>query len=136
MVLPFGQLNFHYLRTAKPPISLYLKDSAWAMAHRPLVATFSAYSSTDPSEKPNLFCTTEVSSRIRRPFSPKTFWVLVARMMISVRVGAKRTYTTDKLDYKSFITIPRIICQKHSLPQRPSNHPRPIRESKRHSIQP
>lgn len=32
-----------YLRTASPPISLYLRDSHWAIAQRPLVATFSAY---------------------------------------------------------------------------------------------
>lgn len=32
-----------YLRTASPPISLYLRDSHWAIAHKPLVATFSAY---------------------------------------------------------------------------------------------
>ncbi len=34
--------NINYLRTAKPPSNLYFRDSAWATAHRPLVATFSA----------------------------------------------------------------------------------------------
>lgn len=49
--------------------------------------------STVPSGKLNLFWTTAVSSLMRRPFSPSTFWVRVARMMISVRVGVTRTST-------------------------------------------
>lgn len=49
--------------------------------------------STVPSGKLNLFCTTEVSSLILLPFSPRTFCVLVARIMISVRVGVTRTST-------------------------------------------
>ena len=49
--------------------------------------------STVPSGKPNLFCTTEVSSRILLPFSPNTFCVRVARIMISVLVGVTRTST-------------------------------------------
>ena len=61
-----------HLRTAKPPRSLYRRDSACAMAERPRLATFSAYSSTDPSGNLNRFWTTEVSSRIRRPLTPKT----------------------------------------------------------------
>ena len=86
------------------------------MAQRPLVCTFSAYSSTVPSGKLNLvhetdqifsliqsyemapylhayhlFWTTLVSSLILLPFSPSTFWVLVAMMMISVLVGVTRT---------------------------------------------
>lgn len=32
-----------YLLTASPPMSLYLRDSHWAIAHRPRVTTFSAY---------------------------------------------------------------------------------------------
>lgn len=32
-----------------------------------------SFTSTLPSGKPNLFCTTAVSSRMRRPFSPRTF---------------------------------------------------------------
>ena len=39
------------------------------------------------------FWTTDVSSRMRRPFSPSTLWVRVARMMISVRMGVTRTST-------------------------------------------
>lgn len=31
------------------------------------------FTSTLPSGNPNLFCTTAVSSRMRRPFSPRTF---------------------------------------------------------------
>merc|ERR1719440_2319541 len=54
-----------------------------------------AYSSTDPGGKLNLFCTTAVSSRMRRPFSPSTFWVRVARMMISWRAGVWRTSTPE-----------------------------------------
>uniref|UniRef100_A0A0E9VEI5 Uncharacterized protein n=1 Tax=Anguilla anguilla TaxID=7936 RepID=A0A0E9VEI5_ANGAN len=65
------------------------------MAHSPSVATFSAYSSTLPSRNPNLFWTTAVSSRMRRPFSPRTFCVLVARMMISVLVGVTLTSTPE-----------------------------------------
>ena len=61
------------------------------MAHSPLVWTFSAYSSTVPSGKLNLFWTTLVSSLILRPFSPSTFCVRVAIMMISVLVGVTRT---------------------------------------------
>ena len=57
------------------------------------MATFSAYSSTEPSEKLNRFCTTLVSSRMRRPLSPSTSWVRVALMMISVRIGVTRTST-------------------------------------------
>merc|ERR1719219_1526269 len=72
------------------------RDSAWAMAHRPRVATFSAYNSTVPSGKLNLFWTTLVSSRILLPFSPSTFCVRVAMMMISVRVGVTRTYHNIK----------------------------------------
>ena len=49
--------------------------------------------STVFSGKLKRFCTTDVSSRMRRPFSPRTFWVLVARMMISVLVGVTRTST-------------------------------------------
>ena len=67
----------------------------WAMAHRPLVATFSAYSSTLPSGKLNLFWTTAVSSLILFPFSPRTFCVLVAMMMISVLPGVVRTSTPE-----------------------------------------
>lgn len=76
-------------------MSLYLKDSACAMAQRPRVATFSAYSSTACSGILNLFRTTEVSSRILRPFSPNTLWVLVAMMMMSDRVGVTRTSTPE-----------------------------------------
>ena len=39
----------------------------------------------------HLFWTTLVSSLILLPFSPSTFWVLVAMMMISVLVGVTRT---------------------------------------------
>ena len=53
----------------------------------------SAYSSTLPSGKRKRFCTSEVSSRMRRPFSPSTIWVRVARMMISVRIWVTRTST-------------------------------------------
>lgn len=88
-------IKWNYLRTASPPINLYLKDSAWAIAHNPLVATFSAYNSTECSRKLNRFWTTDVNSRILRPFSPNTFWVLVAIMMISVRVGVTRTSTPE-----------------------------------------
>jgi hypothetical protein len=42
-----------------------------------------------------LFWTTAVNSRMRRPFSPKTFCVLVAMMMISVLVGVTRTSTPE-----------------------------------------
>ena len=59
-----------YLLTARPPSSLYRRDSACAMAHRPRLLTFSAYSSTLPSGNLNLFCTTDVSSLILRPFTP------------------------------------------------------------------
>ena len=58
------------LRTARPPSSLYLSDSAWAIAHSPLFSTLSAYSSTLPWENSNRFWTTDVSSRILRPCSP------------------------------------------------------------------
>lgn len=37
---------------------------------------FCSPTSTLPSGNPNLFWTTAVSSRMRRPFSPRTFWVL------------------------------------------------------------
>merc|ERR1712096_427965 len=43
----------------------------------------------------SLFWTTAVSSRMRRPFSPRTFWVRVARMMISWRAGVWRTSTPE-----------------------------------------
>ncbi|PRD20763.1 UNVERIFIED_CONTAM: hypothetical protein NCL1_53689 [Trichonephila clavipes] len=46
-----------------------------------------------PSGKLNLFCTTDVNSRILRPFSPRTCCVRVARIMISVRVGVTLTST-------------------------------------------
>jgi hypothetical protein len=69
-----------------------LEALTWAMAHSPRVWTFSAYSSTVPSGKLNLFWTTLVSSRILRPFSPSTFCVRVAMMMISVLVGVTRTW--------------------------------------------
>ncbi len=59
-----------HLLTARPPSSLYRRDSACAMAHRPRLLTFSAYSSTLPSGNLKRFCTTEVSSRILRPFTP------------------------------------------------------------------
>ncbi len=84
---------YNYLRTGRPPNNLYLSDSAWATAHKPLVATFSAYNSTESSSKLKRFWTTEVNSRMRLPFSPKTCWVFVAKMMISVRVGVTLTST-------------------------------------------
>ena len=68
------------------------------MAQRPLVCTFSAYSSTVPSGKLNLFWTTLVSSLILRPFSPSTFCVRVAMMMISVLVGVTRTWAGQVKD--------------------------------------
>jgi len=43
-----------------------------------------------PSAKPKRFCSAEVSSRIRWPFSPSPSRVRVARMMISVRMGRLR----------------------------------------------
>ena len=45
-----------YLRTASPPISLYLSDSHCAMAHRPLVATFSAYNYKKSRTYDQKFC--------------------------------------------------------------------------------
>merc|ERR1719305_2063807 len=45
--------------------------------------------------KLNLFWTTLVSSLILLPFSPRTFWVLVAMMMISVLVGVTLTSTPE-----------------------------------------
>ena len=66
-----------------------------ATAHRPRFATFSAYSSTEFSAKFHRFCTTAVSSRMRRPFSPSTFCVRVARMITSVRIGVTRTSTPE-----------------------------------------
>lgn len=45
-----------YLRTASPPISLYLRDSHCAMAHRPLVATFSAYNYKKSRTYDQKFC--------------------------------------------------------------------------------
>jgi hypothetical protein len=61
----------------------------------PRLFTFSAYSSTEPSGNWKRFWTTEVSSRMRRPFSPSTLWVRVARMMTSVRAGVTRTSTPE-----------------------------------------
>ena len=51
------------------------------------------YTSTVPSWKLNRFWTTDVSSLILLPFSPSTFCVLVAKMIISVRMGVTRTST-------------------------------------------
>lgn len=63
-------MNEVNLRTARPPRSLQRNDSACAMAHKPLLLTLSAQSSTLFSGNLNLFCTTEVSSLILLPFSP------------------------------------------------------------------
>ena len=60
-----------HLRTARPPNSLYRRDSACAMADKPRFATFSAYSSTEPSGNLKRFWTTEVNSLILRPLVPK-----------------------------------------------------------------
>merc|ERR1719453_1634988 len=62
-------------------------DSHCAMAQRPRLFTRSAYSSTEPSGNLKRFCTREVSSRMRRPFSPSTSRARVARMIISVLSG-------------------------------------------------
>ena len=71
----------------------------------------------------HLFWTTLVSSLILLPFSPSTFWVLVAMMMISVLVGVTRTCKEEM-----------IMFQKRGMdsnraresPQLQSNHPRPV----------
>jgi hypothetical protein len=65
------------------------------MAQVPLFAIFSANSSMLPSSKLKRLWMTAVSSRMRRPFSPRTFWVRVARMIISVRAGTTRTSTPE-----------------------------------------
>lgn len=57
------------------------------MTHRPAVVTFSKYSSALPAGKPNLFWTAAVNSLIWLPFWPRTFCVLVAKIMISVLAG-------------------------------------------------
>lgn len=64
-------------------------------ARRCLIMNVVLLTSTVPSGKLNLFCTTAVSSRIRRPFSPSTLCVLVARIIISVRVGVTLTSTPE-----------------------------------------
>lgn len=88
-----------YLRTAKPPMSLYRNDSAWAIAHRPLVSTFSAYNSMPGvlwlSEIPKRLFRTAVSSLMRLPFSPRTLCVRVAMMMISILLFVLRTSTPE-----------------------------------------
>lgn len=48
-----------------------LRGSCESVTHGKERGTFSAYSSTDPSGNLKRFCTTEVSSRMRRPFSPR-----------------------------------------------------------------
>jgi hypothetical protein len=58
-----------------------------------LFATRSANSSTAPSANLKRFCTTLVSSRMRRAFSPASLRVSAARMMISVFMGALRIST-------------------------------------------
>jgi hypothetical protein len=69
-------------RTARPPSSLYRNDSHCATAESPRLCTFSAYKSSEFSGNLNRFCTSDVSSRMRRPFSPRTSCVRVARMII------------------------------------------------------
>ena len=51
---------------------------------------------TVPSVKPKRFCTSDVSSRMRRPLGPRTSIVRVALMMISVLMGVLRTSTPEK----------------------------------------
>lgn len=50
--------------------------------------------STLPSGKPNLFWTTAVSSLMRRPFSPKTFWVLQTNIAHITLCSAGQTNVT------------------------------------------
>ena len=85
------------------------------MAHSPRCATFSAYSSTLFSGKSNLFCTSAVSSLMRRPFSPRTFCVLVARMMISRRAGVWRTWDERCVQARHIQTMICVYCNKGTL---------------------
>eukprot|EP00835_Amoeboradix_gromovi_P006476 NODE_768_length_4387_cov_0.301772.p3 type:complete len:172 gc:universal NODE_768_length_4387_cov_0.301772:475-990(+) len=88
---PFAPLSITFRRTlyaalltANPSSSLYFNASHWAPAHNPRFDTRSANSSKLSSGNPNLFCTKEVSSFNRLPFSPKISWDLVALIIISV----------------------------------------------------
>ena len=53
----------------------------------------SQLTSTESSAKLKRFCTTDVNSLIRFPFSPKTCCVRVAIIIISVLVGVTLTST-------------------------------------------
>ena len=68
----------------------------------------------------HLFWTTLVSSLILLPFSPSTFWVLVAMMMISVLVGVTRTWKEEMIK----LTKEEITDARKS-PQLQSSHPLP-----------
>jgi hypothetical protein len=46
-ILQFSNCERTYRRTARPPRSLYLRLSHWAMAERPRCCTFSAYNSRE-----------------------------------------------------------------------------------------
>src|SRR6202012_27855 len=62
--------------------SLYRRDSHWATAERPRFWTLAAYRETLFSGNLKRFWMREVSSRMRRPCSPRTSWVCVARMTV------------------------------------------------------
>ena len=73
--------------------STYMKRFYTLRIQFPIKISSTIRTSTVPSGKLNLFWTTDVNSLMRRPFSPRTFCVLVAIIMISVRVGVTLTST-------------------------------------------
>lgn len=97
-----------YLRTARPPSSLYRSDSAWAMAQRPLLITFSAYSSTLFSGNLKRFWTIDVNSLILRPFSPEKYYIdlkLNNRKPIWTQKKIKRLFIHLRLQIKIKINV-------------------------------
>lgn len=63
--------------TEQPNTNVWTQNTPmWAKDTSTINLFKSFLTSTLPSGKPNLFWTTAVNSLIRRPFSPRTFWVL------------------------------------------------------------
>lgn len=68
--------------------------------------------STLPSGKPNLFWTTAVSSLMRRPFSPKTFWVLQTNIAHITLCSAGQTNVTTIKHTWCWYVLGQMLCRQ------------------------
>ncbi len=93
LMIQLVQQHINLLLQLFQHITIVFQNSIFLVEQQTLVRKFIEPTSTVSSAKLKRFCTTDVSSRIRRPFSPKTCCVRVASIIISVRVGVTLTST-------------------------------------------